>query len=198
MTAMTTSTAPKTDKGCLVDDCPGKRSARGYCQKNYVQKKRAGEFTDLRPRRKANPDECSGEPVARGYCHKHYTQKRLAGEFTDLRPKREHNLDAEGLRDHIKANSVAEDTGYRTPCWTWTGAMVGPYGQTSYNDPDAATRRPIRTHRLSYLVFNGPLVSDLVVDHMCRHKACVNPEHLRQVTQSENLSNRDGSPYPTN
>lgn len=156
MTTSTTSTAPKTDKGCSEDNCPGKHVARGYCNKHYIQNKKAGKFTDLRPLRKAN-------------------------------------MSTEDLRDHIKANSVEEDTGYRTPCWTWTRSMSGPYGQTSYNDPNYADRRPIRAHRLSYQVFNGPLVDGLVVDHMCWHKACVNPEHLRQVAQQENGFNRQGA-----
>lgn len=44
-----------------------------------------------------------------------------------------------------------------------------------------------RAHRFSYLVFKGPLISGLVIDHICRNTFCVNPDHLRQVTQKENV-----------
>ena len=187
------------DKGCSVDDCLGKHIARGYCRKHYDQKMSAEGSTDVRPKRKpktekgCSEDNCLGKHSARGYCDRHYQQKKKAGAFTDLRPKRKPNMDDEGLRAYIQASSAPEDTGYRTPCWTWMGAMNGPYGHASYNDPNSATRRPIRAHRLSYRVFNGPLVDGLVVDHLCHHKACVNPEHLRQVTQQENVYNRKGA-----
>ena len=36
-------------------------------------------------------------------------------------------------------------------------------------------------------MFVGPLPDGLVLDHLCRNRACVNPEHLEPVTQSVNL-----------
>lgn len=44
-----------------------------------------------------------------------------------------------------------------------------------------------KAHRVSYYLFNGDLVEKLVVDHMCKNRACFNPQHLRQITNSENL-----------
>lgn len=41
-------------------------------------------------------------------------------------------------------------------------------------------------HRLSYCIFNGPLIEGMVIDHTCRNKSCCNPDHLRQVTQQVN------------
>lgn len=32
----------------------------------------------------------------------------------------------------------------------------------------------------------GKLTPGLVVDHVCRNRACVNPSHLREVTQRDN------------
>ncbi len=66
-------------------------------------------------------------------------------------------------------------------CWVFTGDMSFGYGRTWYKN------KHIQAHRLSYLLFNGELNSRLVIDHLCRNKACVNPEHLEQVTQKENV-----------
>lgn len=42
-------------------------------------------------------------------------------------------------------------------------------------------------HRVSYEHFVGPLESGKVIHHVCEKTLCVNPEHLEQVTQRENL-----------
>jgi hypothetical protein len=42
-------------------------------------------------------------------------------------------------------------------------------------------------HRFAYLEFVGPIPDGLVLDHLCRNKKCVNPDHLEPVTNAENL-----------
>ena len=44
-----------------------------------------------------------------------------------------------------------------------------------------------RAHRISYILFKGPIPSDLCVDHICRNRKCINPEHLRLLTLKENV-----------
>ena len=41
-------------------------------------------------------------------------------------------------------------------------------------------------HRIAYETFVGPIPSDLVVDHLCFVRACINPDHLRLATRAEN------------
>ena len=67
-------------------------------------------------------------------------------------------------------------------CWLWTGAMHR-LGYGLYMPPD---RRIRRVHRHIYEILRGPIPKGLVLDHVCRVRNCVNPEHLRAVTQREN------------
>lgn len=67
-------------------------------------------------------------------------------------------------------------------CWIWVGGKdKDGYGLTKFN------RKTWRTHRLSYFDFYGALSKDLVIDHLCRNKACCNPTHLEEVTSKENV-----------
>ena len=42
-------------------------------------------------------------------------------------------------------------------------------------------------HRVSYELFRGPIPDGLQIDHLCRIRHCVNPDHLEAVTQRENI-----------
>lgn len=69
-------------------------------------------------------------------------------------------------------------------CWIWTGSSYGTdgaYGQ-SYLDG-----RRLGAHRLSYLVFVGPVPAGLDVMHLCDVPKCVNPAHLEPGTRTANL-----------
>lgn len=65
-------------------------------------------------------------------------------------------------------------------CWLWLGAI----NKTGYGvfRLDGGARL---AHRVSMGVVQW-LADDLVIDHRCRNTACVNPSHLRQVTQEFN------------
>jgi uncharacterized UBP type Zn finger protein len=45
----------------------------------------------------------------------------------------------------------------------------------------------VYAHRVSYEAANGPIPEGLVIDHLCRVAACINPDHLEAVTQRENM-----------
>lgn len=47
-------------------------------------------------------------------------------------------------------------------------------------------------HRYAYEHFIGPIPEGLQVDHLCRVRNCVNPDHLEAVTCRENVLRGDG------
>jgi hypothetical protein len=66
-------------------------------------------------------------------------------------------------------------------CWLWTGSRyTGGYGKFF------AFGRERAAHRVSYEFFVGPIPEGLALDHLCRVRRCVNPDHLEPVTYREN------------
>lgn len=71
-------------------------------------------------------------------------------------------------------------------CWIWTASLnKNGYSQTSWK---GKTRR---AHRLLYEQLNGPIPQGLHCDHLCRVRACVNPEHIEPVTPMRNARRGD-------
>jgi hypothetical protein len=67
-------------------------------------------------------------------------------------------------------------------CWLWQGSVTTRgYGQCGYK------KRVLKAHRLIYEILVGPIPKGLELDHLCRIKRCVNPDHLEPVTKRENL-----------
>lgn len=67
------------------------------------------------------------------------------------------------------------------PCWLWTGSL-GDNGYGRFSDGE----RLVVAHRWSYEMAKGPVPEGLDLDHLCRVRNCVNPDHLEPVTRSEN------------
>lgn len=70
-------------------------------------------------------------------------------------------------------------------CWPWVGSCDGKrYGKFWLN------RRMYMAHRIAYFLWVGPIERGMEIDHLCRNRACCNPEHLEKVTSKENKDRR--------
>jgi hypothetical protein len=75
-------------------------------------------------------------------------------------------------------------------CWLWRGPLTDRgYGEINVCHSSGPSRqKTARVHRLTYEWAAGPIQQGLTIDHLCRVRNCVNPEHLEAVTQGENTS----------
>lgn len=83
------------------------------------------------------------------------------------------------MSDRLRRMSTPSPSG----CWLWDGTL----NNHGYGQMTVPGRRTRSAHRVSYETFVGPIPDGLVIDHICRTRHCVNPKHLRTVTQRENV-----------
>lgn len=72
----------------------------------------------------------------------------------------------------VQSTIINESTG----CWEWNGLrFTNGYGRFCIH------RTSFVAHRYSYTQLRGAVDPLLTIDHLCRNKVCVNPEHLEPV-----------------
>ena len=73
-------------------------------------------------------------------------------------------------------------------CWVWIGNRTpSGYGLMSVYDVARRGPRTLYAHRWSVLLAGRTITPGHEVDHLCRNRWCVNPEHLDVVDHAENM-----------
>ena len=67
-------------------------------------------------------------------------------------------------------------------CWPWQGSLSSHgYGMFIHDG------KRTYAHRVTYETAHGALPEGMTVDHTCRVRSCVNPDHLEAVSRADNL-----------
>lgn len=77
----------------------------------------------------------------------------------------------------------------------WDRVQVQPNGCWNYTDTKSARysrfkesgKNRVQGHNFSFIVNKGQIPLGLQLDHLCKNKKCVNPDHLEPVTSQENI-----------
>lgn len=115
---------------------------------------------------------CDRAHSAKGLCAGHYQQQWRGVPLTQI------------WSGSDLATRLSKYTEKSDGCWMWTGARSHGYGVIGI------AGRTHNAHRVAFEMRNGPVSSALEVDHICRVRGCVRPDHLRAVTTAENQQNR--------
>lgn len=107
---------------------------------------------------------CDDPHMGRGMCRKHYLRMYKHGSLDDPRETK--------FWSNVDKASAA-------PCWIWIGYRHPTSGYGRHRNRQA--------HRVVYEKLVGPIPEGLVLDHLCRVRECVNPDHMDPVTDRENL-----------
>lgn len=110
--------------------------------------------------------DCQTRIKGHGLCQKHYFRARRAGTLPPPQTEWERFWEKVEIGD----------------CWEWMGAKTAGYGCFgSRNGPGSKL-----AHRWTWENLVGPVPAGLELDHLCRNRACCNPDHLEPVTRRVN------------
>lgn len=113
-------------------------------------------------------EKCEEPHLARGWCSVHWQRNKHHGSPTYEPPTEEERFWAQVDKDGPGG------------CWLWLGSInSGGYGEF-HHDYGCS-----RAHRWAYEHLVGPITEE-TLDHLCRVRPCVNPQHLDPCSRGEN------------
>lgn len=167
----------QSTKLCSVPDCSRSAHARDLCPAHYYHWRINGDPLYKKPKEPlvlCSIPDCTRHAYARGWCANHYSRWLRHGTTDDIRTR-------------PLAVRFWEKVGKTDTCWVWMGAKTNAgYGKISRFSVHRHNTF-VLVHRLSYEMHKGVIPDGLVLDHLCRNHACVNPNHLEAVTIIENV-----------
>ena len=120
---------------------------------------------------------CANKHHSHGFCRNHSNRYRRYGD--PLAGRIVYSTPEEAFSNH---------TVWVDGCLIWTRAKNAlGYGTLQSNN------KLLSAHVFAWESNNGPIPGGHEIDHICWNPSCVNIDHLRLATTSENQSNRSGA-----
>lgn len=127
--------------------------------------------------KRCSVDGCERAHGSKGYCRMHYERVRRFGDTELHGAGRKPQDPVTRFMAKVHPNPV-------TGCWEWQGHVAASgYGTFRI---DSGRRGP--AHRRGWELLRGPIDPGLQLDHLCRVRHCVNPDHLEPVPPRVNLA----------
>lgn len=117
--------------------------------------------------------ECDRRQHARSLCKTHYNRELRDRPFPPL------PVPYAAGNDEAFWSRVEKSDG----CWEWTGSKTAQ----GYGNVRLPTGTNGYAHRVAYTLAIGEIPAGKVLDHLCRNRSCVRPDHLEPVSQRENV-----------
>lgn len=130
---------------------------------------------NFEPARQCSVAGCERPVKTAGMCNMHYL-RRWSGRPL-MAPARIYGDDERRFWSKVNKTET---------CWLWTGGRGG-HGYGSFETRENGKRRTWGAHRWLYERVVGPVPDGLELDHLCRVRHCVRPDHLEAVTSRENV-----------
>ena len=80
-------------------------------------------------------------------------------------------------------------------CWISTYS-VASHGYAQVGWGEGGESHVVLAHRASWEFANGPMEKGMTLDHLCKNRRCVNPDHLRAIPNFENARRTSGKDWP--
>ena len=116
---------------------------------------------------------CAEKHLAKNLCRKHYLRNWKHGDPNIIKVQR-------GIAavERVRLRLRIDPTG----CWIYTGCLTSRgYGHIRFGKTMKMVHRVMFEHQ------KGPVPDGMDVDHICRNRACCNPDHLEAVSHKENV-----------
>lgn len=80
-------------------------------------------------------------------------------------------------------------------CWV-SRYSTASHGYSQIGWQTSTSRHVVLGHRASWVHVHGQVPIGMTLDHLCRQRRCVNPDHLRLMSNFENARRNNGADFP--